>query len=208
MTTSIVHLAGRLPYGKPATWRRETGEATSQRGRVRDGRLPEPSGCRFAGELLDIERVTSSSERGGWKSAYRGNSPAAYSTSHTVLRGRGDSNVSLLPDMAALLRCWTTRNPLENKDRSAGGRPRIIESAGEPLCAASLPIIGGGDSLDQGEGPRERAEPGRDLGGLLAFVGLRQPPEGRDRRHGGDWTSWPMSIRRLPRRAAQTPKKR
>jgi hypothetical protein len=50
------------------------------------------------GELLDIERVTSSSERGGWKSTCPGNSLAAYSTSRTVLRGRGSSNASLLPD--------------------------------------------------------------------------------------------------------------
>ena len=36
------------------------------------------------GELLEIERLTSSSERGGWKSAVTGNSPAAYSTSRPV----------------------------------------------------------------------------------------------------------------------------
>ena len=41
------------------------------------------------GELLDIERVTSSSERGGWKRTnYVGNAPAAYSTSRTVLKWR------------------------------------------------------------------------------------------------------------------------
>ena len=64
-------------WGEPTTGRRGTGGATSQRGRVRDGRLPEPSGCRPTGELLEIERLTSSSERGGWKSACPGNSPAA-----------------------------------------------------------------------------------------------------------------------------------
>ena len=38
------------------------------------------------GELLDIERVTSSSERGGWKRAVHfSTSLAAYSTSRTVL---------------------------------------------------------------------------------------------------------------------------
>jgi hypothetical protein len=47
--------------------------------RVRDGQLPEPSGCRPTGELLDIERVPSSSERGRWKSVCQGNSLAAYS---------------------------------------------------------------------------------------------------------------------------------
>ena len=38
------------------------------------------------GELLDIERVTSSSERGGWKSACSGNSLAAYSTPRSCIR--------------------------------------------------------------------------------------------------------------------------
>ena len=52
------------------------------------------------GELLDIERVTISSERGGWKSACPGNSLAAYSTSRPVLRGPGGSNTSPLPDQA------------------------------------------------------------------------------------------------------------
>jgi hypothetical protein len=36
-----------------------------------------------------------------------------------------------------------------------------------------VPLVGAGDPLDQGEGPLERAEPGRDLGSLGAFVGLR-----------------------------------
>lgn len=85
-------------WGEATTGRRGTGGAISQRGRVRDGRVPEPSGCHFTGELLDIERVTSSSERGGWKSACSGNSPAAYSTSRPVLRGRGCSDASPLPD--------------------------------------------------------------------------------------------------------------
>jgi hypothetical protein len=38
------------------------------------------------GELLDIERVTSSSEGGGWKSAHPGNSLAAYPTARRVRR--------------------------------------------------------------------------------------------------------------------------
>jgi hypothetical protein len=58
-----------------------------------------------AGELLDIERVTSSSERGGWKRAVHfSTSLAAYSTSCTVLRGRGDGNAALLPGPADALR--------------------------------------------------------------------------------------------------------
>jgi len=39
------------------------------------------------GELLDIERGTSSSEGGRWKSTYRGNSLAAYPTARTVTTG-------------------------------------------------------------------------------------------------------------------------
>jgi hypothetical protein len=35
--------------------------------RVRDAQRPEPSGCRLAGELIDAETVTISSEGGGWK---------------------------------------------------------------------------------------------------------------------------------------------
>ena len=53
------------------------------------------------GEPLDIERVTSSSERGGWKRAVHfSTSLAAYSTSCTVLRGRGGGNAALLPGVA------------------------------------------------------------------------------------------------------------
>jgi hypothetical protein len=58
-------------WGESATGRRGTGGAASERGRVRDGQLPEPSGGRTTGELLDIERVPSSSERGRRKSAAR-----------------------------------------------------------------------------------------------------------------------------------------
>ena len=39
------------------------------------------------GELLEIERLTSSLERGHWKSTREGNSPVAYSTSRTGLTG-------------------------------------------------------------------------------------------------------------------------
>jgi len=42
-----------------------------------------------AGELLDIERVTSSSEGDSWKSAREGNSLAAYPTHAGIRAGRG-----------------------------------------------------------------------------------------------------------------------
>ncbi len=51
-----------------------------------------------------------------------------------------------------------------------------------PAPGDRVPLVGAGDPLDEGEGPFERAESGHDLGGLRAFVGLRQPPEGGDRR--------------------------
>ena len=49
------------------------------------------------GELLDIERVPSSSEGGRWKSTQRGNSLAAYPTACCVLRGLGEGDLAWLP---------------------------------------------------------------------------------------------------------------
>ena len=72
--------------------------ATFERGRVRDARGPEPSGCRLTGELIDTETVTISSEGGGWKSACSGNSLAAYPTARPVLRGGGGGDLTSLPD--------------------------------------------------------------------------------------------------------------
>jgi hypothetical protein len=51
----------------------------------------------ITGELTEIERLTVSSERGGWKSARRGNSLAAYSTACVVLRGLGEGDLAWLP---------------------------------------------------------------------------------------------------------------
>ena len=45
------------------------------------------------GERLEIERLTSRSEEGRWKSTHRGNSLAAYPTVRAVLRGLGGSNL-------------------------------------------------------------------------------------------------------------------
>src|SRR5439155_15729939 len=42
---------------------------------------------RVTGERRDTETVMRRSERGGWKSAHRGNSLAAYSTARPVRRG-------------------------------------------------------------------------------------------------------------------------
>src|SRR5262245_43681185 len=54
-------------WGEPTTGRRGTGGAASRRERVRDGQRPDPSGRRSTGELLEIERLTSScASRKGW----------------------------------------------------------------------------------------------------------------------------------------------
>ena len=87
MTTSIDHLAGRLPYGKPTTWRREPGEETFQRERVRDGQPPDPSGRRLTGKLIDAETVTISLEGGRRKRTRKGTSLAAYPTTCPVREG-------------------------------------------------------------------------------------------------------------------------
>jgi hypothetical protein len=51
------------------------------------------------GELLEIERLTSSSEGGRWKSA-TGNSLAAYPTASTVRRGADGKGRSRFPVIA------------------------------------------------------------------------------------------------------------
>src|SRR5882672_7689093 len=76
-----------LRWGKPTTWRRGTGRRERKGGRVRDAQRPEPKCMPSTGELIDIERVTISSEGGRWKSTRLGNSLAAYPTSRTGLTG-------------------------------------------------------------------------------------------------------------------------
>ena len=56
-------------------------------GRVRDAHKPEPKCLSSTGELIDIERVTISSEGDHWKSTRRGNSLVVYPTSSPVLNG-------------------------------------------------------------------------------------------------------------------------
>src|SRR5712691_266546 len=80
-----------LGWGKPTTWRRGTGRRHGKGGRVRDAQEPEPQYMSSTGELIDIERVTISSEGDRWKSTRWGNSLAVYPTSRPVLR-RGDGS--------------------------------------------------------------------------------------------------------------------
>ena len=53
-----------------------------------DWSLCERCSQEATGELLEIERLTSSLERGHWKSTHEGNSLVAYSTASTVLKQR------------------------------------------------------------------------------------------------------------------------
>src|SRR3989454_7113547 len=68
-----------------------------------DWSLVERCSKATTGELLEIERLTSSLERGHWKSTRKGNSLVAYSTSSTVLNGESEETylqrqrASLLP---------------------------------------------------------------------------------------------------------------
>ena len=59
--------------------------------------MGNPCDVKVAGEPLDIERVTSGSERGRWKSVHQDNSLAAYSTARSVLRGLGEREPTWLP---------------------------------------------------------------------------------------------------------------
>ena len=70
---------------------------------------------RTTGELIEIERLTVSSERGGWKSARRGNSLAAYSTARPVWSG-GKTVRSYLP-----LRGWKRPQPVARYCRRITG---------------------------------------------------------------------------------------
>ena len=89
--------SSRASYDAPGrtresfTGRSTTGGRMDNRHAVREMRIArlESSIKLTAGELLDIERVTSSFERGGWKSARKGNSLAAYSTHARFCVGGG-----------------------------------------------------------------------------------------------------------------------
>src|SRR4030095_12791589 len=78
-------------WGEPIAGRRGGGQRQMNGGRVRDAHEPEPKCLASTGELIDIERVTISSEGDRWKSTCWGNSLAVYPTSRPVLR-RGDGS--------------------------------------------------------------------------------------------------------------------
>jgi len=76
--------------GEPCTGQSTTGGRSVRSHAVREMRRAKMALTlsMTTGELTEIERLMVSSERGGWKSAHRGNSLAAYSTSRTVLEQR------------------------------------------------------------------------------------------------------------------------
>jgi hypothetical protein len=112
------------PGGTGEPW---TGPSTTGGQRVRSHAVREMRRAKVAlalkmvtGELTEIERLTVSSERGGWKSAHRGNSLAAYSTSRTVLRA-AEGAVPLADSPIESLIRWLIRND-ESDHKSAGRR--------------------------------------------------------------------------------------
>jgi hypothetical protein len=68
--------------------------------------IPDLSGMSSTGELLDIERVTSSSEGGRWKSTHRGNSLAAYPTARAVTTGGMGRHSSAVRPVPTHLTVW------------------------------------------------------------------------------------------------------
>ena len=85
-------------WGEPIARRRVAGRRQMNGGRVRDAHEPELTCLSPTGELIDIERVTISSEGDRWKSTRKGNSLAVYPTSRAVPRGLGGSNPTWLLD--------------------------------------------------------------------------------------------------------------
>ena len=81
-------------WGEPIAGRRVAGRRQMNGGRVRDAHEPEPKYLSPTGELIDIERVTISSEGDRWKSTRWGNSLAVYPTSSPVLEQRWASRLA------------------------------------------------------------------------------------------------------------------
>src|SRR5712691_8398285 len=98
-------------WGEPMAWRRVAGRRHMKGGRVRDAQGPEPKWMSSTGELIDIERVTISSEGDRWKSTRWGNSLAAYPTSRPVLR-RGFDMKSVQSLLCLAICHDTTRCPI------------------------------------------------------------------------------------------------
>ena len=114
-------------WGGPIAGRRVAGRRHMNRGRVRDAHEPEPECLSSTGELIDIERVTISSEGDRWKSTRGGNSLAVYPTSRPVLR-RGCDMKSSQSLLCVTSRHDTTRCSISGILRRCAGRQRLVQS--------------------------------------------------------------------------------
>ena len=108
-------------WGEPIAGRRVAGRRHMKGGRVRDAQEPELKCMSSTGELIDIERVTISSEGDRWKSTFWGNSLAVYPTSRSVLR-RGCDMKSSQSLLCVALCHDTTRCPISGILRRCAGR--------------------------------------------------------------------------------------
>ena len=88
---------------------------------MRDAHKPEPQYMSSTGELIDIERVTISSEGDRWKSTRWGNSLAVYPTARTVLNGGCDMK-SFQSLLCLTFGHDTTRCPISGILRRCAGR--------------------------------------------------------------------------------------
>src|SRR5437867_11197626 len=93
-------------------------------GRVRDAQEPEPKCMSSTGELIDIERVTISSEGDRWKSTRWGNSLAVYPTARPVLR--------LTITHIDCLSVWPHANPRPATSSHVGHATRSVRQASRP----------------------------------------------------------------------------
>src|SRR5467141_1626520 len=114
-------------WGEPITGRRVAGRRQMIGGRVRDAHKPEPKCLSSTGELIDIERVTISSEGDHWKSTRWGNSLVVYPTSRPVLR-RGCDMKSSQSLLCVTFGHDTTRCPISGILRRCAGRQRLVQS--------------------------------------------------------------------------------
>jgi len=137
--------------GEPSTGRRDTGGRTAQRERVRDARLPEPSGCPSTGELIDTETVTISSERGGWKSACQGNSLAAYSTLTSSLEGAEGKRTQPVSRKGL-------RTPAQ-ADTSPAAYPTLSALGVRTSCLTNLVVCDDRWTPSRGDGPTDPLAP-------------------------------------------------
>ena len=143
-------------------------------GRVRDAHRPDPKCLASTGELIDIERVTISSEGGRWKSTHRGNSLAAYPTwpvycldealhplphlppgqrfcalvkLNTIYFGLVCAHVAIVPGSA--VRIWPVPTAMAMPDSPLQGLSRHADSVALVSTATALAaLLGAGEAAE------------------------------------------------------------